>query len=688
MTSPESQNKEVKAPMNKGISFLSLLKEDIRHRRWMLVLSSIVQLLFGPIVILFLFTERKSSYMQLNSVTDNYAAYNFAKSMVESLTGEYMPIIQLIIAFVGAVIVGIGGFRHLFNRRMTDMVNSVPVKREKQFAVIFLNGFLIWLVPAAVSMIVSGLIITSQYGAFGFGGAIACGCFRTLLGAGFAFLLAYALVILAVSLSGTVFNAVLNIAFIGFDLIVGYWLVYIMCQDYFEHFMDFPMSEYSSLLLSSPMSAAIWGAEIASPQFHLAAQMESVGLYAFSLITTIVIGICNIILALVIYKNRKSEEAESGVLNRPYRFLSRTINSIFAGLICSIIIFDLVGIYDSATMVGWQFFFTILFSFLFYGLIEMIHARSFKGFFKHRIQMAVTVCASALILAVFVFDLTNFDNRIIPQSSIESAKVQLNVGVRGDDGCCYENVPDMEGFIRRIDENSYRRAQTSYWEITPEQAYRVITAPKVYYETDGTFVYDPVAKTKEGPIAPTAEARSGFRYVGLIADKKTGFDFKRNYTIDDPEFVDEILRSEGYMEYCFPLQCGKLGYPESITINGLRDYYDLQVPEELIHPIMDAYYSDFKRNYSEEYLRGTCTEDYRLMLSYNVIIPEDERMYYGGSGESGYYNTTMSIYLSDEDSEVYQILKAYYGIEPFEEDEDEIHPDIVYDSSYYDYSSY
>ena len=69
MTSPESQNsnpvteaekmnseikntqntekKEVvktpETPKNTGITFTSLLLEDFRHRRWMLVLSSIVQ---------------------------------------------------------------------------------------------------------------------------------------------------------------------------------------------------------------------------------------------------------------------------------------------------------------------------------------------------------------------------------------------------------------------------------------------------------------------------------------------------------------------------------------------------------------------------------------------------------------------------------------------------------------------
>lgn len=695
MTSQESQNKEVKAPAKNKISFTGLLKDDLRHRRWMLILSAIVQFLLGPVVTLFVYTEKKNSYMVSDPASAYQTAYNFAEGMVESLTGRYMPVIQIAIAFTGALIVGIGGFRHLFNRRMTDMVNSVPVKREKQFAVIFLNGFLIWLIPAAVSMLFTALIATSQYGAYGFGEEIALGCLRTVLGAGFAFLLVYALVILAVTLSGTVFNAVLNIAFIGFDLIIGYWLIYILCQDHFDNFMDFPLSEYASLWLSSLISAGIWGTEIASPYYHLFKAMGSAGFYVFSLIATVLIGIFNIILALIIYKSRKSEESESGVFNRPYRFLSRTINSIYAGLICSVVIFDLVGIYDNAAMKGWQFFFTITFSFLFYGLIEMIHARSFKGFFKHKVQMALTVCSSALILAIFIFDLTNFDNRIIPQSSIESAKVQLNIGVRGDDGRMYERVQGKEGFIRRIDDDNFRSSHYSYWDITPEQAYRVITAPKVYYDMDGLYIYDPVTKTKEGPVPPIVNERRGFRSIGFIADRKAGFDFKRNYTIYDQEFIDEVLRSEGYKECFFPLQCGELGYPVSISVRGTKDYYDIQVPDELIRPLMDAYIADFNRNYGLDYLVGSYDEDCWLSFSYNVVIPENELMYYPGEpgqGKKGYYNVTLEVFLSDEDTESYKILEEYYGIKPCEGDEDEIFTDPYngnsYDSSLYNPSDF
>ena len=129
MTSQELQNNAVPASEPfKPVSFASLLKEDLKHRKWMMILSFIVQMILGPMVALFSYTGRRADYMYYDMPQDPEYAARVAKSLVENITQGYFPVIQLTIAVVGALIVGIGGFRHLFDRRMTDMMNSVPVK--------------------------------------------------------------------------------------------------------------------------------------------------------------------------------------------------------------------------------------------------------------------------------------------------------------------------------------------------------------------------------------------------------------------------------------------------------------------------------------------------------------------------------------------------------------------------------
>ena len=224
MTSQKSQNK---------ITLLSLMREDLRHRRWMLVLSAFVQLVFGPVVALMRFTdvEAQSYYYYGEDFLQN--KYRAVQRAVESITQSYLPVMMAVIAVVGALIVGIGGYRHLFNRRMTDMVNSVPITRGKQFDSIYYNNWLIWFVPQLVSTILTTFIILARTASYGFAPAVLRSAFFVLIGSAFAFACMMHLTILAVVLSGTIFNAFLNIAFIGFDVIVAF-----ICQSSDFHGAD------------------------------------------------------------------------------------------------------------------------------------------------------------------------------------------------------------------------------------------------------------------------------------------------------------------------------------------------------------------------------------------------------------------------------------------------------------------
>ena len=58
-----------------------------------------------------------------------------------------------VVAIVGAVIVGLAGFRYLFHKNMVDTWHSLPVKRRTLFIISWLNGFLIWFIPFIVGFL-------------------------------------------------------------------------------------------------------------------------------------------------------------------------------------------------------------------------------------------------------------------------------------------------------------------------------------------------------------------------------------------------------------------------------------------------------------------------------------------------------------------------------------------------------
>ncbi len=679
MTSQESPNK--------GISFVSLLKEDLKHRKWMLILSSVVQILLGPVAILFAYSNGVSrySYYGYDYSAADMAQYmlKYAEDMVESVSQSYMPVLQIIIAIVGALIVGLGGYRHLFNRRMTDMVNSVPVKREKQFAVIFTNGFLIWLVPALISVLACFGIVAVQVAQYGLVGILWEGCLRSFLAAGFIFLLIYALVVLSVCLAGTVFNALLNIAFIGFDLIICATLYYLLCESFFDNFMGLPIAFENLLWLSSPISAVMWGAEIATVDADIISEFTTMTWGVFSCIATVLTGIFNLVLALVIYKRRKSEEAEAGVSNKPYRFMVRTFNSIAAGLFVALILAEGHWAYNMTAINGWLIFFAALFCVLAYGIIDSIHARSFKGFFNHKTQMAVTLLVTETILVCFAFDLTKFDDRVISQNSISAAYVHPSTTFGGDTGWGYAAVPGEDGFLTKIPYSVRTAELYGYTQIDPAFAYRIITTPKYYYEYDGSYSHDPLTGEVRGPM--DYEERGNTYYMSFIADRKVGYNFMRSYTIGDSDIMNDLIHMDGYMEKNYPLNCGELGYPSTLEIRNQNGTASFQVPEQYIRLVMDAYYRDFKDHYDVEEF-GRNDEALVLLCGYEVYYNDDDHSYHDPS--ANYYHTGMRIYVFPDYDNVMNVLENEFGISALMDDPDDISYIFDYDDYYFDEYGY
>ena len=665
MTSPESQNKDKvtenamainefingKTEKKSGLSMLSLMKEDLKHRRWMLIISSVVQFLAGPVIVLFWLTtlKRTTDYVSSFDYDTIAQAKEYTVGFFRGILSGYLPIMQIVIAVCGALITGLGGYRHLFNRRMTDMVNSLPVKRGKQFAVIYLNGLLIWLVPFLISIIISVAMCMIKAAGWGIGGDIILRGLCIIAGSVLCFIVCYNLVILGVALSGTIFNALVNIAFIGFDLILGYVMLYFLCELFYDNFLRLASDFEYVMWLSSPISGCVCAFVISVGEEF--AESFSSGIFIFNLVMTIVIAVVDLILAVIIYVRRKSEEAEGGVSNRPYRFLIRTINSIYAGHLMVFIVRAMIGSRNGGT--GWILFFSVFFTVLAYGLIDSIHGRSFKAFFSHWKQMAAATVVMGSILIIFIFDLTGYDNRLVAQGNLNGALVYYSENNRNSLSYDYTPIPGREGYVLyRWSGNGYK-PDSRYQEVSPELAYRIISADKKYYTPGGCYIYDPVEKEKVKTWRfddRDQEEMPYSEYVTIVADRKAGPDFCRAYQVADPRVINELIMTDGYRESHYRVESGELGYPESLSVNvGGYQGETFTVPAEYIPMIMEAYYSDFDDNYSVEYL-DLPSEDIALQLKYKVFY--NEEIY----KNDNYSLTTISVYPVEDDVRTMRVL--------------------------------
>ena len=118
--------------MTSQISLSKLMKIDIKSRTWLIVLSTAVQLILGPVVGLFSLT---TSVGQKAEVLIN-----------QTFQVEY-AVVGPLIAIVGAILVALVGFRFLFSKRMMDLYGSIPVSRNRMFLAVYIDSVLIYVIP-------------------------------------------------------------------------------------------------------------------------------------------------------------------------------------------------------------------------------------------------------------------------------------------------------------------------------------------------------------------------------------------------------------------------------------------------------------------------------------------------------------------------------------------------------------
>ena len=133
-------------------SFFNLLKEDLHRRLWTLILSSLV--FFGTFGVAF--TMIVQNYVgRYSRVNYGYTKAQFIEMVSSNLCEDFYSFFPwfMAVAIIGAIICAMNGFAYLHSRKQMDFYHSLPVKREKIFAVRLVNGVLIYALPYLVGLL-------------------------------------------------------------------------------------------------------------------------------------------------------------------------------------------------------------------------------------------------------------------------------------------------------------------------------------------------------------------------------------------------------------------------------------------------------------------------------------------------------------------------------------------------------
>ena len=416
--------------------FFKMMREDFRHKLWMLALSVLGNMLAIPVVYLI----GTGQWAGVDSVGSVRYLVRQANEIGEFFL-EFVMTSGGFVAIAGALIVGLSGFRYVFHRNMVDTWHSLPVKRSTYFWINWLNGFLIWFVPFLISFgftLLLGLgrlsairgrlaglvmvmneeesLIASQCVT---GGWLTANAFVSLLALTVAFLLVYHLVLLAVMLCGNVLNTMVTAATLGVGAISVYLLFSGFCVTYFDTFVGFAESSYNGVAYASPLVSSIFLLYRRVACFRAGEEFIFWGSCILNLAIALALGA----LSFLAYLKRPSELAEQGLRMKPIRFLLQIMVSLGAAM-GGWLLFYAIG--DSARL-AWGIFGAVLAGGVSFGVMDIIFHMEFKAFFAHKVLMGLTVAAGIFTGLLFYFDWPGYDTCLPDREDIAEIAVYSNL---------------------------------------------------------------------------------------------------------------------------------------------------------------------------------------------------------------------------------------------------------------------
>ncbi len=503
--------------------FFKAMKEDIRHKLWMVALSVLGNFLVLTVGWMIWRSNLLSFWGGAEGLMQRGDARVIARFQEEAagFFGAYLVAGGGIIAIAGAIVTGLFSFRYLFHKNMVDICHSLPVKRDTLYGVKYINGILVWFIPFLMSSVLTFSMACSllwQIEGERWIPNMAANMVFNLLILTVVYLLVYHVVLAAVMLSGNILNTLVSMMILGFG-VIGIYGLCIACFDGYMGTFHMPFVK--------PETAA-YGSPFFSAPFLLVLRMDEESLWEIWKAVLVNAGVMAVLGAgsWFLYRHRASEAAEQGIWNRTVAFIFRTVLGVTAG-ICGWGFF--VMLVSDSRALGWGIFGVLLAGVCSFGVLDIIFQMDFKAFFAHRIQMAGTVAVSLLICFAFFWDWFGYDTRLPkPEEIAEISLYDNNLA-----NCYYYGMSSEEMF----EGMHYQDRETIY-----------------------AFLERMVEHEQEDEYQGEAER------VGVKVTLDSGRSYYRNYWMreEDRDVAWPLFTSEAYLKKSYLI--------DSAVLNGDTDF--------------------------------------------------------------------------------------------------------------------
>lgn len=506
--------------MTSKSSFLTNSKENHKRRIWVWVVSILGQLVLYPGILTGYLS--RIDFRNADGVYKTQEDYRIALQGAATDALGFQPLSTLPVAAL-AILIAVQGFSYLYDRKKVDMYHSVPVSAKRRFAVIYINGILMYIIPALFSILIAVLMAAAQ------------GCLtgRCMAECGLAmvlnllyFLVVYHTAMLAVMLTG-------NVIITGFATVIFLGIAYMahmLLLVFRDNFFDtasyyFAQSEFTGSIVIEHNS------KISGLKYEVL--LSDIGnrilpIYGKWFAAALLL----LALSYLCYRKRPSEAAGKAMAFNTFNPYIKIIVSVVTGLLTGYIVYDATyynEIMTALSMVGGTVICSII--------MEAIYEADIRGAFKHLVSTGIAAAAAAFIFCVFQFDLFGYDSYVPEAGEVES--VALDMGPYQN----YWEWYEADESIRYFSDSEYirdhmfltdveavcelaRKSQEMTWEnMTDSRSVRVLYRLKSGKEVCRAFHIDFGDESNEellNRIIGTQEYRDGF-YLIANEDAETAF---------------------------------------------------------------------------------------------------------------------------------------------------------------------
>lgn len=405
--------------------FFNLIKEDFRRRLWTFILSALVFFATFMVAFTMLIQNYVSRYSR--------ASYGFTKAeFIEHISGNLCSDFYgffwwfVLVAVVGAVICGMSGFAYLHSRKQMDFYHSLPVKREMIFAVRLINGVLIYTVPYLVGLLYTYLLCTI-YGVMTTD-IFFCSLFFFVVHL-MGYLVMYLGTIIAMMLTGKMVIAFFGICAINLYVPAVYALITAIQNEFFVTMYN--SSSELGFRLTKWLSPA-------SYYYHLLEDCTAEeSRFWLEFLLFVVYAAVLVVLALVLYKKRASEKADTAMSFKVTEPVFRVLISIPVGILTGMLFYVIQ--YDNNSGVFWIVFGGLFGGFLAHGIMEALYNGDIRKCLSHKVQMLACMAVAAVAPLLFLYDVFGYDSYIpekkeIASMSLSSSEMRFAGGYYDEDG--------------------------------------------------------------------------------------------------------------------------------------------------------------------------------------------------------------------------------------------------------------